>query len=136
VGRVRPLLAPLVAALIIAGAIPVATFAAEPNVDHWWDLDVSGPDAQDQLLRGPYADVQRYPFHNPAEDGLHFSGDGRGCNELDATFAVDEVSYDADGLLSVSVRFRQRCGSSSALLFGAFRWGRNAGGPTFTSPPG
>jgi hypothetical protein len=106
------------------------------NFDNWWDLDVSGPDAQYQLVRGLYADVQRYPFHNPVEGGLDFSGDGRGCNELDATFAVDEVSYDAEGLRSVSVRFEQRCENSSSTLFGAFRWDRDAGEPTFTPPPG
>ena len=92
------------------------------NFDNWWDLDISGPDAQDQLVRGLYADVQRYPFHNPVEGGLDFSGDGRGCNELEATFAVDEVRTTPTACARVSVR------SSSAATTAAPRCsGRSAG---------
>ena len=48
-----------------------------------WDVFVTGPDAQTQLLPGLYEDLGRYPFHNPTEGGLSMYGEGRGCNELD-----------------------------------------------------
>ena len=35
-----------------------------------------------QLQRGYYADLRRYPFHNPAKGGLDWFGEGRGCNTL------------------------------------------------------
>jgi hypothetical protein len=90
----------------------------------WWTLDLSGRYNQSSLTRGLYDDVRRYPFNNPATGGLDLSGDGRGCNELAGSFAVDEISWDPAGLASISARFVQRCELTGPPLYGAIRWSR------------
>jgi hypothetical protein len=92
--------------------------------DSWWELRVTGPDAQWLLLPGLYADLGRYPFHNPVEGGLDLSGEGRGCNRLAGAFAVDQVTYENDWLQSVEIRFVQRCEETGPPLYGAMRWTR------------
>jgi hypothetical protein len=94
------------------------------QVNGIWDTNLSGPDAQVQLLPGLYDELGRYPFHNPTEGGLSMSGEGRGCNELAGAFAVDAITYDGQGLLSVEARFVQRCEVTGPPLYGAFRWSR------------
>ena len=77
-----------------------------------WDVNVSGPDAQTQLLAGLYEDLGRYPFHNPTEGGLSMFGEGRGCNTLAGAFAVDSSRTTRPGWC------RSRSGSSSAQVTG------------------
>jgi len=92
-----------------------------------WDVFATGPDAQTQLLPGLYDELGRHPFHNPTEGGLSMYGDGRGCNELEGAFAVDEIGYDAQGIVSFSIRFVQRCEITGPPLYGAMRWTRPGG---------
>jgi hypothetical protein len=89
-----------------------------------WDIYVTGPDAQTQLLPGLYDDVGRWPFHNPTEGGLSQFGEGRGCNTLSGAFAVDSIAYDGAGLVSFSIRYVQRCEGFMPPLYGAMRWTR------------
>jgi hypothetical protein len=104
----------------------VIRMTVERGTGSWWTIQVSGPDAQSQLAAGLYEGLGRYPFHNPVEGGLSMSGEGRGCNELAGTVAVDAVAYDAAGLTSFSIRFEQRCEGSGPPLSGAIRWSRPA----------
>ena len=62
------------------------------------------------------------PVQQPPSGGFDLFGEGRGCNQLKATFAVDEVTYLAGQLQSVSIRFVQRWEVSGPPLYGAFRW--------------
>ena len=94
------------------------------NAPGGWAAEFSGPDAMPLLTRGLYADVRRFPFHNPAKGGMDFHGNGRGCNELLGTFAVDEITWDGTELASVSIRFVQRCEVTGPPLYGALRWER------------
>lgn len=87
-----------------------------------WSATFSGPDAMAQLEVGLYDELGRYPFHNPVEGGLSFTGEGRGCNELAGAFAVDEISWSGTELASVSIRFVQRCEETGPPLYGAYRW--------------
>ena len=115
---------------------PTATFTPDwggslvqlfVNSPGGWSADFKGQDQQPRLTTGLYDNVRRYPFHNPTKGGLDFSGMGRGCNELLATFAVDAISYDGTGQLqSVSIRFVQRCELTGPPLYGALRWERGA----------
>jgi hypothetical protein len=89
-----------------------------------WSVNVTGPDAQTRLLPGLYDELGRYPFHNPTEGGLSMFGEGRGCNRLAGAVAVDAVTYDAQGLVAVSIRFVQRCEETGPPLYGALRWTR------------
>jgi hypothetical protein len=91
-----------------------------------WHGNWIGLHTQDRLEVGLYDELQRYPGHNPAEGGLNFWGHERSCNTLAGAFAVDEISHDAAGLASVSIRFVQHCEVTGPPLYGAFRWVRPA----------
>jgi hypothetical protein len=77
-----------------------------------------------KLETGYYPDLHRYPFHNPAKGGLDWSGEGRGCNTLTGWFVVDGVTYAADTLTTVELRFEQHCEGGAPALHGAIRWSR------------
>jgi hypothetical protein len=76
-----------------------------------------------RLETGYYADLRRYPFHNPAKGGLSWYGEGRGCNTLVGWFAVDRVTYTGDSLTAIDLRFEQRCEGGTAALHGAIHLG-------------
>jgi len=94
------------------------------NGDTWWYGQFQSMVSLTRLEPGYYGDVQRWPFHNPIKGGLSWSGDGRGCNRLGGWFVVDEAVYDSGGLVTVALRFVQRCEGGSAELRGYVRWSR------------
>ena len=49
-------------------------------------------------------------------------GEGRACGSLSGSFAVDEITYDGPELVSVAIRFVQRCAGTHPPLYGALRW--------------
>jgi hypothetical protein len=114
---------------------PATTFGitADPNVQittydttpgYHWMVWMAGRYNQARLAVGLYDGVQRYGFHNPAKGGLDVFGEGRGCNEVLGSFAVDQISWDDAGLVSISARFEQRCEGTGPALHGAVRWTR------------
>lgn len=51
---------------------------------------------------------------NPVKGSLFFSADGRGCNNVNSWFAIDDIAYDTGGNIeSINYRFEQRCSSLS-----------------------
>ena len=78
--------------------------------------------SRNDLQPGYYADLRRYPFHNPARGGLSWSGEGRGCNTLIGWFAVDSVTYLDGVLTAIDLRFEQHCGGGTPALHGVVRW--------------
>jgi hypothetical protein len=74
-----------------------------------------------RLERGYYPDVLRW-VGNPATGGMDVDGEGRGCNELDGWFSIDELTYDGDTLKSIDLRFEQHCEHASTALRGRIRW--------------
>lgn len=90
-----------------------------------------------QLQPGYYGSLQRYPFHNAARGGLSWAGQGRGCNRLTGWFVVDEVTYNGTDLVSLELRFEQRCDGAAAALRGKLRLVQNDTNtpPGPTSPP-
>ena len=109
----------------------------------WWDLDFE-PAAGDVLAPGTYTGATRYPF-NGSGPGLSVSGTGRGCNQLDGSFTVNELRMDGGDLHSLSISFEQHCEHATAALRGtlSFRAGDTtqpapwmvAGGPTAIGGP-
>ena len=87
-----------------------------------WFAEFQGMSPLTQLRRGYYADLRRYPFHNPAKGGLSWYGEGRGCNTLTGWFVVDSVSYAGGTLTAISLRFEQHCDGQSAALHGEVHW--------------
>jgi len=95
-----------------------------------WTGNFRGMNSIAQLQPGYYANLQRYPFNNPVTGGLSWYGNGRGCNTLTGWFVVDGVTYDANGLSSLDLRFEQHCEGGTAALHGQVHWtnGASSGG--------
>ncbi|HYS58560.1 MAG TPA: hypothetical protein VEM34_10515 [Burkholderiales bacterium] len=100
--------------------------------DKQWGGDFQAMNSLSQLQPGYYADLQRYPFNDPAKGGLNWSGDGRGCNTLQGWFVVDNVTYAGSALASVDLRFEQHCEGDTPALHGAIHWTSS----DTTTPPG
>ena len=100
--------------------------------DENWRGDFQLPDDYNRLETGSYPNLTRYPFHNAIIGGLDWSGEGRGCNTLDATMTIDSVVYDGDTLTDIELSFEQYCEGNSPALRGQIRW--DADDPT--TPPG
>lgn len=88
-----------------------------------WIGDFVPMNTLSRLQPGYYADLRRYPFHNPVKGGLNWGGNGRGCNTLRGWFVVDAVSYVGSQLRSIDLRFEQHCEGVTAALRGRIRWG-------------
>lgn len=90
----------------------------------WWYSTFRAMDNVNQLRRGYYGDLQRFPFHNPVKGGLDWSGTGRGCNTLTGWFVVDDIAYTNGTLSVLKLRFEQHCEGGSAALHGQINWTR------------
>jgi hypothetical protein len=108
-----------------------ATFSVSANGGHLrftsggsetWFGDFQTMSGYSRLQTGYYADLRRYPFHNPTKGGLSWTGEGRGCNTLNGWFVVDNVSYSNDALSAIELRFEQRCDGAAQALRGKIRW--------------
>lgn len=109
--------------------------------DERWTGNFQAMISLQHLEVGYYGELHRYPFHNEAKGGFTWGGQGRGCNELDAWFVVDSVTYEDNTLTAIELRFEQRCeGGSNPALHGALRWDANdstgAPGPLVPPPTG
>lgn len=100
--------------------------------DEDWTGDFQVPNSLSQLQPGYYGNLKRYPFHDPAQGGLAWSGEGRGCNQLSGWFSIDNVTYTNGYLTSFDLRFEQNCECGSTTLHGQIHWSSNDP----TSPPG
>ncbi|MEJ5992739.1 hypothetical protein WG902_22305 [Ramlibacter sp. PS3R-8] len=93
-----------------------------------WSGTFAAMDSIPRLRRGYYPGLHRHPFHNPALGGMTWSGQGRGCNELDGWFVVDHISHDSLGaLMAVDLRFSQTCTDvgNSRPIRGEVHWVRS-----------
>jgi hypothetical protein len=104
----------------------------EVNGDEHWSGTFQSPNTETQLRPGTYSALERYPFHDPAQGGLSWSGEGRGCNTLVGSFTIDSVSYLANSLTTIDLRFAQHCEGGAAALRGTIHWRADDA----TKPPG
>ena len=100
--------------------------------DESWHGEFQMPSGAPRIAPGTYANLERFPFHDPAEGGLSWSGEGRGCNTLVGSFTVDSVRYAGDTLTAIDMRFEQRCEGGTPALEGTVHWRRG----DVTRPPG
>jgi len=100
--------------------------------DEWWTGDFQLPDSSTALESGTYPNLTRYPFHDPVVGGLNWSGEGRGCNELDGSITIDSATYDGTDLTEINLSFIQYCEGNSAALRGSIHWEAD----DTTTPPG
>ncbi|MEY4578112.1 MAG: hypothetical protein RL701_2815 [Pseudomonadota bacterium] len=71
-----------------------------------------------QLERGYYGELQRWPAYDPVKGGLAWSTSERVCATLSGWFVVDQVQYVADHLTALDLRFEQHCNEAAAALHG------------------
>ncbi len=98
-----------------------------------FDFSVETPDSWSIALSIPVSDTFRagssYQATRNAFSGDHFAGfaltgDGRGCNEIDATFEIESVTVSAGLPLSARISFTQSCdgeGQAQGFLVYALR---------------
>jgi hypothetical protein len=103
-----------------AGALTVRVDT--PNGLEWWIGDFKPMNTISALQVGYYPGLERSV--NPTKGGLDWSGGGRGCNTLRGWFAIDQLTYTADGITAVDLRFEQHCEGVTPALHGAIHWVR------------
>ena len=88
----------------------------------WWTLELATGDGS-PLHAGSYENAVRAAFRGN-QNGIDFSGSGRGCNATIGRFDVLEIGTDALGALTkLAVDFEQHCEIASAPpLFGSYRF--------------
>jgi hypothetical protein len=93
-----------------------------------WHISFAAP--RGQILEvGHYEGAERIPFKRFQNPGFEFTGDHRGCNELQAEFDILKLERDAHGNLIVfEADFVQYCDSNKAALRGQLRFYAQAEG--------
>jgi hypothetical protein len=88
----------------------------------WWTLQLATGDGS-PLHVGAYEDAIRAPFRGN-QNGIDFSGSGRGCNQTVGRFDVLEIATNGAGALTkLAVDFEQHCESpTAAALLGSYRF--------------
>jgi hypothetical protein len=100
--------------------------------DDWWFGEFQSPAGLAKLTPGTYSNLKRYPFHEASAGGMSWSGNGRGCNTLTGSFTVEAVTYAADVLTAIKLRFELHCEGGAAALRGKIHWRSD----DTTAPPG
>lgn len=87
-----------------------------------WSITFMSP-AGKALRVGTYKNAQRAGFQEESRPGFELSGDGRGCNEIDAEFTILTFRRDLQRkLVEFSADFSQRCDRAAAVLKGQLRF--------------
>lgn len=63
-----------------------------------YDFDFAAPPGQ-QLAPGVYVGAQRAPFREAGRPGIDISGSGRGCNTIEGSFEVKEITVGSSGFV-------------------------------------
>ncbi len=100
--------------------------------DESWSGNFVLPGPPTSVTTGTFAQVTRYPFHQPQTGGMDWSGEGRGCNVLNGWFAVDAVTSASGVVTSIDLRFEQHCEGAAPALHGKIHWDAR----DTTAPPG
>lgn len=87
-----------------------------------WSGDFLSMSSLPKLAVGYYPGLERYPFVNPTKGGLDWFGQGRGCTALSGWFAIDHITWVADSLTALDLRFEQHCEAGATALHGAIHW--------------
>ena len=81
--------------------------------DEGWRVEFAPPEGQ-ELTRGVYENVQRFPFNNPVTGGFSISGEGRGCNEERSTFKIYEIKTVNATVTRLLATFVHSCESDAS----------------------
>ncbi|HEY3607556.1 MAG TPA: hypothetical protein VGL06_08655 [Pseudonocardiaceae bacterium] len=76
----------------------------------FWILDLAAPSGQALTAGTTYANATRYPFQAPTAPGLSLFGNGRGCNQVTGSFAVQNAVFGPNGYVqTLDATFEQHC---------------------------
>ena len=92
------------------------------NGNEHWSGDFKGMVSIERLLPGYYGNLGRYPFGNPSNASMAWTGEGHGCNDLAGWFVVDSVTYSGTSLASIDLRFEQHCDGAGTAVRGKVHW--------------
>jgi hypothetical protein len=85
-----------------------------------------------KLEQGTYANLERYPFNDPAAGGMAWSGNGRGSNTLTGSFTIDSATYVNGALDAIDLNFELHNEGLAPALHGQIHWTAR----DTTKPPG
>jgi uncharacterized repeat protein (TIGR01451 family) len=97
-------------------------FTIQVAGDQGWNGVFQLPQSFSQLVPGQYANVTRWPFHDPAIGGLSWYGEGRGCNSLQGSFTISRATYHGGALIEIDLAFEQHCEGQAPALRGQVHW--------------
>jgi hypothetical protein len=89
--------------------------------DEWWYGSFE-PAPGTPLGPGFHPDARRIASTDPPSAVAGWWGEGRSCNTSRGWLAVDELTVESGQLVSLSMRFEQRCEGGPAALRGEIRW--------------
>lgn len=91
-----------------------------------WSGDFLAMNSIHKLAPGLYPGLTGYWLTpNPTKGALDWHGPNRDCFLLTGWFAIDRLTYAADTLTAIDLRFEQQCAASpTAALHGAVHWAR------------
>jgi len=87
-----------------------------------WSGQFALPEAENRFEPGYYGYLTRVPFHDRAQGGLSWSGNGRGSNTLTGWYVVDDVTYTDGVLTAIDLRFEQHSEGRGPALHGYVHW--------------
>ncbi len=90
----------------------------DDTVVNGWNLRIISP-SEDALKPDLYESAERFAEESEGIAGFDLSGDGRGCNKLNATFSIEELEVDpSSGITRMSVTFEQHCEGNTPAIRG------------------
>jgi hypothetical protein len=123
------------ATIVASGDREYVGFSIDGDNGDWWSAEFEAGNG-DILVPGDTYSATRYPF-NGTGPGMDFSGNGRGCNELDGEFTVTSASFDDDGhMQSFGVTFTQHCEHGVPALRGSLEFRAGSDFPAPAPNPG
>jgi hypothetical protein len=101
------------ATISIGGTAQYLNFSVYTATEFWY-VTLAAPSGE-TLHPGVYYHAERAPFRTGRAPGVDVSGDGRGCNEVWATFAINQIGTDPSGNVTLLAgTFTQHCESANA----------------------
>lgn len=103
----------------------------------WWYIVFAAPSG-DLLHPGTYEGVERAAFHTGRAAGMDVIGDGRSCNDVYGSFAINQIATDPRGSVTrLDATFTQYCESATApALTGTVLYNAAPLSYSFSSDPG
>ena len=124
------------ATLSVSGDASYLTFSVSTDTE-FWSVVLAAPIGE-ELHPGTYYNAERAAFRTGRSPGLDVYGDGRGCNQIWGSFAINQIETDTSGNVTLlDATFSQSCESATApLLQGIVKYKMRPLSFSFVSDPG